>query len=715
MDKPAPAGARPDQRQSAPALETPSSSLPNRSQDHRQLLRAQQLLSQGQAARALSLLQSLGEASHSSDAQYLIGLCHQAQGQASAAVQAFANVLEREPHRIAAYVQLAHAMAQLGHQGQARAFIEQALGLFPGQAQLLHTQAQLMVQEGLLLQACKVFEQLETSGQADLACRFEYAELLHRTRQNEPALALYERILESAPRNLQAMNNMANVLCSLQRHQEALAVYDRLLKISPKDFTALKNVATIHFMLRNFVQSYSHYQRAYRLRPHERDIAGAYWYALAFICDWRDHDKVRQQLLQDERFGQARPLTACLFTDDPARLLGHARHLAETQFKPSGVLGPLPARAPKAKIRLGYFSSDFYTHATVMLIRGLIAAHDRERFEVHAFSLQPTRADEGHHQIRGLFDHFHEVHALSDRAVALLARQQEIDIAIDLKGYTEGCRPQIFAERAAPLQVNFLGYPGTMGARFIDAIVADPYVIPEGQEQHYTEQVLRMPHCYQPNDPGRPQPTGQSQRPAELPPGAFVFCCFNNTHKISPELFACWMRILQKTPGSVLWLLKTNDAARDNLLTQAHRAGVDCARIVFAPFLPEGEHLERLSHADLFLDTFPYNAHTSASDAVWAGVPVLTRSGSSFASRVAGSIMHTLQLPECVTNSIQTYELTANQLANSRSTLSALRERLSKARLNEALYNAPQFARELEKLLIEQLQAQLFGTIDNAH
>jgi len=700
MHKPAPAGTRQEQRLSAPALATPSSSLPSRPQDHRLLQQAQQLLSRGQAAPALSLLQSLGEASHSSDAQYLIGLCHQAQGQASAAVQAFANVLEREPHRIAAYVQLAHAMAQLGHQGQARAFIEQALGLFPGQAQLLHTQAQLMVQEGLLLQACKVFEHLESSGQADLPCRFEYAELLHKTRQNEPALALYERILQAAPKNLQAMNNMANVLCSLQRHQEALAVYERLLKISPKDFTALKNVATIHFMLRDFVQSYSYYQRAYHLRPQERDIAGAYWYALAFICDWHDHDKVRQQLLQDERFGQARPLTACLFTDDPARLLGHARHLAETQFKPSNVLGPLPARSAKGKIRLGYFSSDFYTHATVMLIRGLIAAHDRERFEVHAFSLQPTRADEGHHQIRGLFDHFHEVHALSDRAVALLARQQEIDIAIDLKGYTEGCRPQIFAERAAPLQVNFLGYPGSMGASFMDAIVADPYVVPPGQEAHYTEQVLRMPHCYQPNDPGRPKPTGQSPRPAELPPGAFVFCCFNNTHKISPELFACWMRILQKTPNSVLWLLKTNDAARDNLLAQAHRAGVDSARIVFAPFLPEGEHLERLSHADLFLDTFPYNAHTSASDAVWAGVPVLTRSGSSFASRVAGSILRTLGMDELITDQPSDYETLAAELAANPERLQALHRRLKAAIQDGPLYDAQDFARHLEQLLL---------------
>jgi predicted O-linked N-acetylglucosamine transferase (SPINDLY family) len=501
------------------------------------------------------------------------------------------------------------------------------------------------------------------------------------------------------------MNNMANVLFELGRSAQALDVYQKLLKIRPNDVTALKNVATIHLTQRDFVKAHDHYRRAYHINPQHGDIAGAYWYALAFICNWQEHDQVLEQLLADEYCAQARPLTACLFSDEPAKLLGHAKHFAQTQYPPSGVLGPLPSRTHKPKIRLAYYSSDFYTHATVMLIRGLIAAHDRERFEVHGFSLQPPRNDEGYFKIRSLFDHFHEVHALSDRAVALLSRQLEIDIAIDLKGYTEGSRPQIFAERAAPLQVNFLGYPGTMGASFMDAIIADPYVIPEGQEQHYTERVLRMPHCYQPNDPQRPKPTGTSPRPSELPPDAFVFCCYNNSHKISPSTFQSWMRILQQTPRSVLWLLKTNDAARDNLWSEAVKAGIDKERLIFAPFLPEAEHLERLSHADLFLDTYPYNAHTSASDAVWAGVPVLTRSGNSFASRVAGSILSTIGLTELISTSNVHYESLAIELHNDAQRLKILRAQVRPNTRQCSLYDSRFFAKTLENLLITDLTA----------
>ena len=668
------------------------------------LSRVRQCLADGQAQQALDMLAPVrAQQAWTLEIEYLCGLCHDALGEHPQAVACFADVIDHQPSHFESYARLAAAMAKIGHPAQARDFLEQALNIFPGQALLLRPLAQLQAQEGLLLQACQTYARMTQVSACPVTLLFEHAQLLQRTQQHTQALDLFERILQAEPRHLAAMNNMGNALCALQKHDYALAVYDRLLKIQPTDTTALKNVATIRFMQRDFVGSHEFYRRAYRIQADERDIAGAYGYALNFICDWRDHDKVRRQLLSDSSYSQARPLTACLFTDDPARLLGHARHLAQTQFKPTGVLGPLPSRKPHGKIRLGYFSSDFYTHATVMLIRGLIAAHDRERFEVHAFSLQPTRLDEGHAQIRPLFDQFHEVHSLSDRAVALYARQLEIDIAIDLKGYTEGCRPQIFAERAAPLQVNFLGYPGSMGADFMDAIIADPYVIPEGQEHHYTERVLRMPHCYQPNDPGRPRPTGQSPRPAELPEGSFVYCCFNNTHKITPEVFASCMRILHKTPGSVLWLLKTNDAARDNLWAHAAKAGIARERLVFAPFLPEAEHLERLSHADLFLDTFPYNAHTSASDAVWAGVPVLTRAGEGFASRVAGSILHTVGLEALITTTVAAYEELAVALAQEPARRARLRDHMRENVAHGPLYDAKGFAQSLEQLLVQAL------------
>lgn len=666
--------------------------------------RIRRSLQRGQPQTALTALAHLrAQSPWTLDIEHLSGLCHHALGAYPQAVACFADIIDHQPSHFESYGHLARAMAKIGHVNQARAFLEQALQIFPGQSLLLHSLAQLQAQEGLWLQACQTYAQLTQASDCPTNTLFEHAELLQRTQQQAQAQTLYERILQVDPRHLPAMNNLANALCALHQHGQALAVYDRLLRISPRDTTALKNVATIHFMQRDFVRSHDFYRRAYNIKPGERDIAGAYGYALNFICDWQDHAKVQRQLLADPSFSQARPLTACLFTDDPARLLGHARHLAQTQFKPTGVLGPLPARKPLGKIRLGYFSSDFYTHATVMLIKGLIAAHDRERFEVHAFSLQAPRHDEGHAQIRPLFDHFHEVHTLSDRAVALLARQLEIDIAIDLKGYTEGCRPQIFAERAAPLQVNFLGYPGSMGADFMDAIIADPYLIPEGQEHHYTERVLRMPHCYQPNDPGRPRPTGQSPRPVELPEGSFVYCCFNNTHKITPEVFASWMRILHNTPGSVLWLLKTNDAARDNLWAHAAKAGIARERLVFAPFLPEAEHLERLSHADLFLDTFPYTAHTSASDAVWAGVPVLTRAGQGFASRVAGSILRTVGMDELIMTTVAAYEELAVALAQEPARRARLRDHMRENVTHGPLYNAKGVAQSLEHLLVQAL------------
>lgn len=660
------------------------------------------LLSLGQAKQALDHLHAFhAQQPWTLEIEFLRGLCLAELGEFAQAVSSFSKVIEHQNDHWESYVQLAAAMAKLGHATQAQGFLEQALQLFPARAPLVRALAEHQIQAGLLLQAGQTYASLTHSDDCPVETLLAHAQLLERAQQLPQALGLYERVLKKSPRHLPAMNNMANTLWALHKPDAALAVYDRLLKISPRDTTALKNVATIHLMRRDFVQSHAFYRRAYRIQPHERDIAGAYGYAMNFICDWQDHAQVKRQLLADTSHSQARPMTACLFTDDPARLLGHARHLAQTQFKPTGVLGPLPARKPSGKIRLGYFSSDFYTHATVMLIRGLIAAHDRDRFEVHAFSLQPTRHDEGHAQIRPLFDHFHEVDALSDRAVALLSRQLEIDIAIDLKGYTEGCRPMIFAERAAPLQVNFLGYPGSMGADFMDAIIADPYVIPEGQEHHYTERVLRMPHCYQPNDPGRPRPTGNSPRPAELPADAFVFCCFNNTHKITPEVFASWMRILRQTPGSVLWLLKTNDAARENLLAHAVRAGIARDRLVFAPFLPEAEHLERLTHADLFLDTFPYTAHTTASDAVWAGVPVLTRVGESFASRVAGSILHTVGLATLIATTVADYENLALELTNNMPVYTLLKSQLQKKITSNFLYDVKKYSKDFEKIIYD--------------
>jgi protein O-GlcNAc transferase len=659
---------------------------------------AKQLLRQGQSAEALKCLQKLGGLALASDTvDYLIGCCHSAAQQHQMALECFMGIIERNPDMVPSYVQLAQSLAALNRTPEALQFVGVALALHKDSIELLHTQAQLLKKVGQKAAALQVFAKLSASGQAKTHHLLDQADLLHEMKRFEQAQAMYESVLKKERRNVRALNNLGNLFSHTHRHQDALNSYSELLKVNPDDAKALNNMANIYLSQRDFVQAHQYARRAFQLDPGGPQIAGTYLYAMSFICDWNDYEAALKCLEEDLDFTRAKPLTASLFCDSAERLQGYAAKYSQ-QFKPSGILGPLSPYPAKSKIKLGYFSSDFYTHATVMLIRGLLADHDREKFEVHAFSLRKTPQDEGNQKIRELVDHYHDVQSLSDPAVALMARQLEIDIAIDLKGYTEGCRPQIFAERAAPVQINFLGFPGTMGAPFIDAMVADHYTVNADNRAFFSEKIIAMPGTYQPNDPGRPRPSFNSPRPAELPQNAFVYCCFNNMHKVTPRMFKVWMRILKQTPGSVLWMLKTNETAKTNFLEHTQAEGVDPARIIFAEFLPEKEHLDRLSHADLFLDTYPYNAHTTASDALWAGVPIVTKSGNSFASRVAGSLLSVEGLHELITDNDLDYEI--------KSVNYYLKFKNDENYYSSRIYNSKLFTKSLENNFINKIKTQ---------
>ena len=296
--------------------------------------------------------------------------------------------------------------------------------------------------------------------------------------------------------------------------------------------------------------------------------------------------------------------------------------------------------APRAgRLRIGYLSSDFHDHATAYMIAELIERHDRDRFEVHGYSYGPDPGGHMRARLVSAFDRFTDIDALAHRAAAARIRADDIDILVDLKGHTYRARPKILAFRPAPVQVNYLGFPGTMGAPFIDYIVADDFIVPRDRQTLYAEKLAYLPDCYQPNDTRREIAAAPGRAACGLPAQGFVFCAFNNSFKITPAFFAIWMRLLQQVPGSVLWLLESNALVRRNLTAVAAAAGVDPDRLVFAPMLPHGQHLARHRHADLFLDTLPCNAHTTASDALWAGLPVLTCAGETFAGRVAGSIV----------------------------------------------------------------------------
>jgi predicted O-linked N-acetylglucosamine transferase (SPINDLY family) len=384
---------------------------------------------------------------------------------------------------------------------------------------------------------------------------------------------------------------------------------------------------------------------------------------------------------------------------------------ASDNYPANFVLGSIPKRTRREKIRLGYFSADFHNHATSYLMAELFEYHDKDRFELVALSFGPDLQDQMQQRISAAFDKFIDVRKQSDKDVALLSRNLGIDIAIDLKGFTQDSRVGIFAFEAAPIQVNYLGYPGTMGASYFDYLVADKTLIPEGSQIHYSEKIVYLPNSYQVNDTQRRIADKVFAREElDLPDSGFVFCCFNNNYKITPHTFESWMRILRRVDGSVLWLLEDNPTASTNLRKEAQRRDVNPNRLVFAKRIPLPEHLARHCAADLFVDTLPCNAHTTASDALWAGLPVLTCMGEAFASRVAASLLNAIGLPELITSRQEDYEALAVELATNPERLKSVKAKLEQNRLTTPLFDTKLFTRHIEDAytqMIERYRADL--------
>jgi len=422
-----------------------------------------------------------------------------------------------------------------------------------------------------------------------------------------------------------------------------------------------------------------------------------------------------QQLCEAIAVGEkaTHPQIVLAISDEPELHLRCARTVADDRHPPR----TLPSARPLApithdlqRIRLAYISGDFREHPVSYLAAGVWERHDRGRFEVIGVSLRAAEQSELGQRVRGAFDRFIEVGGRSDEEVARLLRELQVDIAVDLMGYTQGMRLGIFAHRVAAVQVNYLGYAGTLGAPYMDYLIADEVVIPAGAERHYAEQVVRLPHCYLPTDDRREIAANITRAQAGLPEGAVVFCAFSNTYKINPPLFDVWMRLLREVPGSVLWLRAMEPVARANLLREAQQRGIEAQRVVFAESLASmAEHLGRQGLADLFLDTYPYNAHSTACDALWSGVPVLTCAGRSMASRVAASALRAVGLAELVTHSLAEYEAKALQLASQPARLQALKTRLWDTRAGSPLFDTTAYTRSLEQAFLNMLDRQQRG------
>jgi predicted O-linked N-acetylglucosamine transferase (SPINDLY family) len=502
-------------------------------------------------------------------------------------------------------------------------------------------------------------------------------------------------------------------LGELKRYEEAIACHDKAISINPNYAEAWSNKGNVLNELKRYDEAFASHDRALSLKNDIPWIYGDLLHTKMRVCSWSDFEghleTIAQQVLANQEVITPLPL---LSLSDNALLHRKSSEIyVQSKYPVKPVLGPIQKRPGNQKIRVAYYSADFHNHATGHLIAELFELYDKSQFEFIGFSFGPITNDEMRQRLEKSFDQFIEVGHQSDLEIAQLSRELNIDIAVDLKGFTQDSRTGIFAHRAAPIQVSYLGYPGTMGAEYMDYIIADKILIPEGAQQAYSEKVVYLPNSYQVNDRKRLISDKQfTRQELGLPENGFVFCCFNNNFKILPATFAGWMRILKAVEGSVLWLFQDNAWAVESLKQEAANQGIDPSRLVFAERMPLSEHLARQRQADLFLDTFPYNAHTTTSDSLWAGLPVLTLMGNSFASRVAASLLNAIGLPELITHTQEEYEALAVALATNPEKLAALKQKLASNRLTTPLFDTPQFTKDLERAYIqmhEQYQADL--------
>ncbi|MBM3492619.1 MAG: tetratricopeptide repeat protein [Alphaproteobacteria bacterium] len=710
-------------------------------------LRGLVALQSGRTAEGISCLRELLARSPAHAAAWHnlgLGLCQL--GQFAEGLAGFERALALLPGHAGLHSDRGNALAALGRHEAAAASFERAVALAPDNAGA-HNNL------GVTLIDLRRHEEALASFVTATRLRPDYAEAwsntggaLHQLRRHDEALAAFDRAIALNPGHAEAHCNRAGTLQALRRHAEALAAceralalnpgyveahvgsglalaalghhdeaiasYDRAIAARPGFAPAHSNRAQALFRQARFADSARAYATALRLDPNLRHVPGHLIHALQQACAWDElaphQAAIASRLGQDP--GAVAPFPSMAILDEPALHRRAAEACCAEEFPARETLASVGRRPPRGRIKLAYVSGDFHDHAVPRLAAGLFERHRREEFEILGLSVGPAADDDMRRRLASSFELFVDGRNETDRAIAETLLRHEVDIAVDLSGYTAESRPEIFSHRPAPVQVSYLGYPGTLGAPYIDYIIGDPVVTPFAHAGFFTEKIVQLPDSYQVNDRTRAIAGETPSRPElGLPENGFVFCCFNGLYKITPEMFDIWMRLLQRVDGSVLWLFHGNPEAEANLRREARRRGVAPERLVFAPRLDPARHLARHRRADLFLDTLPYNAHTTASDALWAGLPVVTCPGRAFAGRVAASLLTAVGLPELVSGSLADYEALALRLATDPAALAAVRAKLEANRLTTALFDTDRFTRHIESAYRTMHERRLRG------
>jgi predicted O-linked N-acetylglucosamine transferase (SPINDLY family) len=681
-----------------------------------------------------------------SQAYLNLGNCHRALGNPETALEAYDRAIQLDPADLPARVNRAATLLALQASDRAIEEYDEIIRQSPD-AQALCNRGVCLQKTGRTLEAIEDFERA-IAIDPNLAEAFCNLGISQRKSGNpSAAISAYDRAIEIDPLLVEAYCNKGvalkeiglieesiltlkhavsiapnhpeshgNLGVALQKSKQfdvAIESYTRAIELNPGFVDAHYNLAFLYQELNQLESALKGFKKVLALDPDYEYLEGTCLYTRMRLCDWTNSEADLARLCDRIQSGQkvSPGFPVVTLIDSPSIQRRAAEIWINDKHPRNPRLGPItrPTQdslhspgAGSGKIRIGLYSADFYNHATSYLMAELFECHTRSEFELIGFSFGPQLSDAMSRRVKEALTQFIDVRSKTDLEIALLSRTLEIDIAVDLKGFTQGQRAGIFSFRAAPVQVNFLGYPGTMGADYIDYLIADTHLIPPNQQIHYSEKIVYLPDSYQVNDRKRSiSDNVLTRREVGLPTEGFVYCCFNNSYKITPTVLDRWCRILMAVDGSVLWLLQDNNKAAENLRIEAANRGLNTDRLVFAPRMDLADHLARHRLADLFLDTLPCNAHTTASDALWAGLPVLTLAGESFAGRVASSLLTAVGLTELIAKSAQEYESLAIQLGHEPKAISELKAKLNENRLSAPLFDTERYTEKLESAFRE--------------
>jgi protein O-GlcNAc transferase len=633
------------------------------------------------------------------DVRFDRGVALNTLGRYREALGEFDKVLAQQGDNGAALAQRGIALAELRRYPEAEVALARAVSLRPDDAAALDARGVALRGLDRPAEALTCHDRALAIKPANPAALNNRGHALLALKRYAKALESYDRALAFAPAGAGVLVNRGLAFSAIRQHREALECFDAALALAPDDAMAHCHRGDALMGIGNFAGAFESYEKTLVLRTPLATVLDRLAMCLARLCDWSRTAEIAFQLdlhVHDGKSAVA-PFTLLHYDSTPGQQLACARQYVRDRVP--AVSAPFivaPARS-RDKLRVAYLSANFNRRATASLAAGLFERHDRSKFEIIGISFGADENAAARTRVVSAFDAFHDMRELGDRDIAQRLRDLQIDIAVDLMGHDSDARPGILAPRPAPIQVSYLGWPGTMGADFIDYVIADSIVVPPGEEEFYTENVVRLPDCYQVNDANRViAETTPTRKEAGLPEKGFVFASFNSGI-ISAPVFDAWMGLLIKVEGSVLWLLEVSDGTKDNLRQHASARGVDPERLLFAPRIEQAEHLARHRLADLFLDTLPCSTQAAASDALWAGLPVLTCRGDTFAGRVAASQLQCLGLTELVTSSLADYAALAQWLAEDRDILAEIKKRLAENRSTSPLFDTDLMRRNIEE------------------